>query len=117
MTTYISNHWRGNLPVFQAFCINMLLVGAVITPAQDRLTHYVMGQIPPQLTHLVLLLCATLLFLSIHIWQYVGCWRTAKHIETPLHRKTTKAFLIIYIVMVNLVALNVYKITHSAMIP
>ncbi|MDH5526783.1 MAG: hypothetical protein OEY97_05685 [Nitrospirota bacterium] len=83
--TYLIRHWRGELPLWQSFWVNLVaplvawrtLVGWLLGSPERFSDLRLFSALGPALTLIGLLLC---------VWQGVGCWRAALRYR-KLHRE------------------------------
>lgn len=74
---WIGRHWRGELPLFDAFWINGVLVNiafSILGWGENRL----MGDDPHWLWVFIAVPMAVLM-VPLTVWQVVGVWRSASH--------------------------------------
>ncbi|KTD13982.1 hypothetical protein [Legionella israelensis] len=77
---YISSHWKGNLSLGKSFWINFIL----LTYAFTQLIEHVIPS-PSTINSCRLLVGILTSWGLIYLWQFVGCWRSAR-----LYKATSK---------------------------
>ena len=76
MMRYLQNHWKGELPLWQVFWINLVVIAAVPHFAIDIMLPELDKQLQP---HPVLLMAPLIfLYLAVFIWQAIGVWRATE---------------------------------------
>ncbi|HEV7775404.1 MAG TPA: ATP-dependent Clp protease proteolytic subunit [Luteibacter sp.] len=94
---YLLRHWRGELPLWQAYWINLGAVGALLRVLDAPLLQFLIGVQRPMSRILLLLVIGLFLGLML-VWQMVGVWRSASR------RDDGWAVLAKVIVVVNILA-------------
>ena len=73
---YLLRHWRGELPLWQAYWINLAAAGMLLRILDAPLMQFLTGLQRP-MSRLACLLALGLTLGAMLIWQVVGVWRSA----------------------------------------
>jgi hypothetical protein len=77
---YIINHWRGRLNLVKSFWINFVLINLAILYGLDYI-HIYFDSWSDQLAAVRCFTTAMTVWWAVFIWQFVGCWRSARNLK------------------------------------